>query len=171
MGHETEACGACQVGEYASGKQAVCSYPQVSSECSSAWSDALFTGAYGAAEVASLCTFQHNHPAFAEAGGAGANCSFAGTTVGACYFEVQCDSPLSCASWTTGARCDFDLGLSTATENCTALELTDEVACAFSGQVENCTACPAGTYCDLLNTVEPKPCEARHPAPVQLRPP
>ena len=65
-----------------------------------------------------------------------------------CYFSTVFDGVT--ATYVGG--CEFP-PFNFVIENCTAAALPQrsEVECTFNGQVENCTACPPGSYCDEVS--------------------
>ena len=174
------ACVDCLAGTYASGRTAVCIFPDMplssdpSVACSTKFNPTEFASKYSAIldpvyggntalnTMAAQCDFGKDAAALIS--GDEGYCSFAdiGFTYcvpsasvdadGAVTFEMACD--LDDTDFEQFQQCT-DLGLKTGTR----------IECVWEGIQENCTACPPGSLCDAPSMTDPEPCPHGYECP------
>lgn len=149
----TATCANCTAGTYASGRTALCRFPEVRLSCGAALDPAAFLGTYGFNDsLAANCTFTTDAARFVS--GDAASCSFADIGV------LQCASSATIGvdeSVTFSLRCPGAVG-DPIFQDCAGLIEGATARCAWEGNQENCTSCPPGSACESPGTADPLPC-------------
>lgn len=158
--HEANACVDCSPGTYASGRTALCRFPEVPFICSSMFNPTVFDAKYGFMDqVAANCDFKKDAARFVS--GDVANCSFADLAMADCTSSATVDAS---DAVTFRLTCDIPLN-DMIFQNCTGLIYGARAVCTWSGAQENCTSCPPGSACEAQNTIDPTPCPMGYQCP------
>jgi hypothetical protein len=158
--HTAGACVDCTTGNYASGRNALCRFPNVPFSCSSMLNPTVFLEKYGFMDqLAANCDF--NKDAARLITGDVANCSFADIGISECTPSAAVDAN---DAVTFSLKCAIALGDQTF-QNCTGLMDGTLAQCTWAGKQENCTSCPAGSVCESPKTIDPAPCPMGYACP------
>ena len=174
------ACVDCLAGTYASGRTAVCIFPDMplSSDpnvaCSTKFNPTEFASKYSAVldpvyganaalnTMAAQCDFGEDAAALIS--GDEGYCSFADIGFTHCVPSASIDAD---GAVTFEMACELDDTDFEQFQQCTELGLKTgtRIECVWAGTQENCTACPPGSLCDAPSTTDPKPCPHGYECP------
>ena len=152
----------CPAGHYTSGRKPVCRLLDLNNwQCSSYFNPTTFQTKYGFSDVVGVeCDFGTAKTAYTLFEKSTATCSFADVAFSDCTGSAAIDN---LDSVTFRLSCDIDAGdivFQTCRDN--LVGAGSRVACTWEGGLENCTACPPGTFCEGTNTIDPPPCPHGH---------
>ena len=158
--HQTGGCVDCAAGTYASGRTALCRFPNVPFSCSSMLNPTIFNDKYGFMDqVAANCDFKKDAATFFS--GDVGNCSFADIGFSDCTPSTVIDLN---DQTSFSLKCNIPLG-DQIFQNCTGLMDGTTAQCTWAGKQENCTTCPAGSVCEQIKTIDPTPCPMGYACP------
>ena len=154
-------CVDCPVGHYTSGRKPVCKLLDLTDfDCSSYFNPTAFQAKYAFSDVVGVeCDFG-SAPTYTLFEQSTATCSFADVAFSECTGSAAIDS---LDAVTFRLSCDIDAGdivFQTCRDN--LVGTGSRVTCTWEGGLENCTACPPGTFCEGMNTIDPPPCPHGH---------
>ena len=155
-------CVDCPDGHYTSGRKPVCKLLDLTDfDCSSYFNPTTFQTKYGFSDVVGVeCDFGSAKPTYTLFEQSTATCSFADVAFSECTGSAAIDS---LDAVTFRLSCDIDAGdivFQTCRDN--LVGTGSRVTCTWEGGLENCTACPPGTFCEGMNTIDPPPCPHGH---------
>ena len=155
-------CVNCAAGHYTSGRKPVCKLLDLTDwDCSSYFNPTTFQTKYGFSDFVGVeCDFGTAKTTYTLFEQSTATCSFADVAFSECTGSAAIDN---LDAVTFRLSCDIDANdivFQTCRNN--LVGAGSRVTCEWEGGLENCTACPPGTFCEGTNTIDPPPCPHGH---------